>query len=206
MNLTKKLFLTLCLPLVLFGSAAANPKEGGDPWLERLGVVLIAQQFKLDPAVVSDSLTWGPSVFEVVPVYAIYKHVHKPPREIWALRKDGLSWGQIAKKMGTRSTMVTKLAKAGLMDASSTWNVWINRRYGLKNAQILYLRRLGFNWSEIAGIAHLSFRSGAGIKKVVQQWQVDQNWSKVRSHFGVTDDWGPGHWHTSWVRGKPRKA
>lgn len=202
MNAARKLLLTLTLAVMAVSSSFANSKVQLDNWLERLGVLLIGQQLGIDSEMVYDNLGWGRSVYEITPVYVIHDQTRRNPDEIWRLRQQGLGWGQIARKVGMHPGTFNKLQRAGMMDNDSIWENWLGTRYSLSDAQINYMRNLGFSWGEMTGIAHIAHRSGATLKQVVQRWQQEQRWDRVREHYKIRDDWGPGRWKADWTRGK----
>lgn len=189
---------TACLAITQSALAA-------DDWVERLGVALLSKQLGIDPELVLGTCrTNRVTVYEYAPVFVLYKSSKRNPNEIMRLRRSGLGWGEIAKRLGMHPGTFNQMRVRGDFETDRYWSSVVRDRCALSDREIFRLRSNGLDWPELSAIAYVAREAGVKPDKVLSRWELDKDWGKVRGHFKVGSEFGKSKSASS--SNSPRRA
>lgn len=173
-------------------------QKSGLSWEEAAAALLLAKVFDLDMTmVISTRKETATPIFVLAPAVVIAKVSKKDLREIVKMKGKGYGWGVIAHRLGVHPGAFNqqRVALSKLSDEELTASVWIQiltQSFSVPSSQIVKLRQKGLDWGDIIATLQVSTASQLPPEKVIAVWQeMGKDWSKVRSHFGVSPDWLP---------------
>lgn len=180
-------FLFVAIASVAITSSA----KAADDWVERLGVALLSKQLGIDPELVLGTCrTSRVTVYEYAPVFVLHRSTKRNPTEIMRLRRSGLGWGEIAKRIGMHPGTFNQMRVRGDFETDRFWSSIVRDRCALSDREIARMRSDGVDWPELSAIAFVAREAGVKPDKVRSRWESDKDWSKVRGHFKVGNDFG----------------
>lgn len=179
-------------------SITAIVQKNGLSWEEAAAALLLAKVLDVDMTmVISTRKETAMPVFFLAPAVVIAKVGKKDLKEIVKMRSKGHGWGVIAHRLGIHPGTFNqqRVALSKLSDDELIGEVWLSvlrQSFSVPASQIVKLRQKGLGWGDIIAVLQVSAASKLPTEKVIAHWQeMDKDWSKVRSHFGVSPDWLP---------------
>ncbi|MFN3420670.1 MAG: hypothetical protein ACK40X_02960 [Armatimonadota bacterium] len=173
-------------------------RKSGLSWEEAAAALLLAKVLDVDMTmVISTRKETATPVFVLAPAVVIAKVGKKDLREIVKMRSKGHGWGVIAHRLGVhpgafnqQRVALSKLSDDELIAA--VWLTVLSQSFNIPTSQVVKLRQRGLDWGDIVATLQVSTASQSPPEKVIALWQeMGKDWSKVRSHFGVSPDWLP---------------
>lgn len=175
----KKILVALALATGILGGAPRAQAQNTNELLQ-LAVSVLSQQFGMSSNnILSASQTYGEPVYDMVPAYAIEHRVHVPMDRIMRLRRAGLSWPQVAARLGLSQAQIRELVAEGYMDPNQYWATVAHRRYGVPAAQFRAVRLAGADWDQAWISTHIARQYRIQPVYVYRSYRTNRNWTRI---------------------------
>src|SRR5687768_3322797 len=181
-----------CVPMKLFHCSALAlltllavpaPSKAQIP-IEEIALTLLADRFGLAPEQVSGFLgRSGLSVFDAAPYYSTSHYTDDPIDDVWELRRQGQGWGQIAQRLGMHPGEFNKLRKSGAFDRDEIWEDIYEDRYGLREADLVAIRRRGGSIRDALPAAIIARASRVGPVTIYDRYRTVRDWDRTATHY-----------------------
>jgi len=192
------LFALLARSVAQDFSVTAVVQKSGLSWEEAAAALLLAKVLDLDMTmVISTRKETSTPIFILAPAVVIAKVSKKDLREIVKMKGKGHGWGVIAHRLGVHPGAFnqSRVALDKLSDDDLVAAVWVQvltQSFGVAPSHVNKLRQKGLGWGDIIAALQVSAASQTPTEQVIALWQkMGRDWSRVRSHLGVSPDWLP---------------
>ncbi len=186
MNKFKFGALSLSLGLLIVA-----PTARAETLLEKIAATVLADQFGIDTrdVVVLHERTGG-SIYDLAPVYQTSHYCKATPDRVWALRQQGLGWGQVAHKLGMHPGTFNKLRNQGVFDRDRFWTTSYRTRFAVPDQQIVVLRQGGGSLEDILGAIIIGKLTKNSPQTVYDQFRTERSWATISDRYRAPlTDW-----------------
>lgn len=176
---------------VTLGLLTLAPSAKADTLLEKIAATVLADQFGIDTRdVIVMRDRSGGSIYDLSPYYEMSYYGRSSPSSIWALRNQGLGWGQVAQRIGMHPGTFNKLRKNGAFDRDRFWTDRYRTRFGVTDQQITVLRRSGGSLEDILGAIVIGKLTRQSPQLIYDRYRTDRSWSTVSTYYKAPlKDW-----------------
>jgi|GEM_PF-4614235 len=137
--------------VALFG--AAKPASAQDlGGFERIAAQLLAERFGFDiGSILNLQDRTDQSIYDLAPYVQLGRQTRRDPYDVYRLRRQGLGWGEVAKRLGMQPGQFNRMRQQGAFDRDEIWGDVIEDRYGIDDRTVVRRRRSGESWNRIFG-------------------------------------------------------
>jgi hypothetical protein len=174
------LFVAAVSTLLLGGSGTAKAQDTGV--LVQIAAAILANQFGVGSnSIFDDSQQYGVPVYDLQPAYAIRSRSRNVSMDrIYQLRRAGLSWSQIAYRVGLPAATVKDLAMRGYLDSNTYWSNVAYSRYRVPRSQFLAVRRAGADWNQAFLASQIARDLRTEPIYVYRSYRTNRSWDRLR--------------------------
>ena len=181
-NFTKILAATVALMTPLAGHA-----QGGTI-LDRIAAEILSGKFGISTADIGRvQQTSGLSMYDMAPVLSASSHGNMRADKVWELRRQGLGWGQVAKRMGMHPGTFNKLRVAGAFDSAPIWDNALRSRFPVSGQDLLSARRRGASPQDTIAAILIGRSTNRNMESVFNEhdYDRDRDWKAMCSKHKV---------------------
>ncbi|MCX5801779.1 MAG: hypothetical protein NTX17_10405 [Candidatus Eisenbacteria bacterium] len=155
-----------------------SPLERGS--VNDLWVAIISGHYHVGGDFVNSLYDRGYSFDEIVPMLEMAKASKKDPSEIVILRRKGLDWNGIARKLGVRPAAMEKAKGKDLLFKRYVLAQCLADYYGIRDSEgLALLNEKGYGFGEIAIGVNVCANSGAPLRDVIATRATGARWRIV---------------------------
>jgi hypothetical protein len=153
--------------------------------LQKVAVQVLADKFKIDLNQLEVLRTRSKESAADLAPYAAGAYHFRSTDRVWALRRQGLGWGQVAHKLGMHPGTFNKLRNSGAFDKGRIWGDVFKGRYGAREQDLVVLRRRTPRLEEILGAVIVAKATGKSPQEVYDRYEDLKSWPGTAKAFGV---------------------
>lgn len=158
--------------------------------LEAAGAIILADALGLDATfIVGTRQQIGVPIYELAPVFVLYKDSHVAPVTIWK-RKKNRGWGEIAHELGVHPGDFNKARVAGCPIERWVWMDAVNRRYDWKADD--WKRYQSWKQEDVVALAYYSNGDRNRARSMAATYSKTKDWKSVTHQHGGNDQQARG--------------
>lgn len=171
---------------ITLGLFTLAPSAKADTLLEKIAATVLADQFGIDTRdVIVMRDRSGGSIYDLAPYYEMSYYGRTSPSSVWALRNQGLGWGQVAQRIGMHPGTFNKLRKNGAFDRDRFWTDRYRSRFGVPEQQITVIRRSGGSLEDLLGAIVIGKLTKQSPQTVYDRYRTDRSWTTVSTYYNA---------------------
>lgn len=166
--------------------STVNAVAQADALLDRIASEILASKFGVSVTEITRLQKMsGLSIDGIAPVLSASSCGNTTPERVWALRRQGLGWGEIADRIGMHPGTFNKLRAAGAFDSPSIWNNALRLRFEVSGREIQAAQRRGATPQDMIGAILIGKATGRSMQAVLDEHEDVRDWESIRSKHGV---------------------
>ncbi len=156
--------------------------------LEAVAALVLANKLGISASgVIALNNRTDESIFDLAPVLQMQRNAPRSTaNQIWELRRKGLGWGEIAKRVGIQPGQFNQMRNRGDFDRDRIWRDALSNGF-TPRADIDWMRKMGLSWADVMTASVISRESGSPVNEVVRRFQTAGDWRRVTDFYRIDD-------------------
>jgi len=146
----------------------------------------LMRTYGLSEAEVNSLQQMGYSADEIAMAASLAARANKPIADVLALRRQGLSWTQVAQRYNLQPEVVAMPFASVPSEEDAYFRNFLRDRFSMSAATYDRLRAMGWSPAEIQFAAHVAARSRQSPEYVLQLRQQGLSWTEIASRLGIS--------------------
>jgi len=147
---------------------------------------MLMRTYGLSSAEIDSLLRMGYSVDEIDMAASIAARSNQPVGDVLALRRQGMSWTQIAQRYNLQPGLVSQPFAMVPMEEDAFFREYLRSRFNVPTVTYTRQRAAGWLPGEILFAAHVAARSRQSVDQVLALREQGLSWREIASRLGVS--------------------
>ncbi|MBM3493476.1 MAG: hypothetical protein FJX72_04015 [Armatimonadetes bacterium] len=172
--------------VAMLGALTLPSFARADDTLQQIALAILGEKFGISTQQATDfQRLSGLDPFDAAPAYATSHYSSRSLADVWKLRRQGLGWGEIARRLGVAPQTLNRLRQSGALDRDAIWSSLIKSRYGYRDRDIMGLRRRSGSYRDVLPACMIAHASQRTPTVIYERYRRDRGWNRTAGVYRV---------------------